>query len=134
VDPGLIAAAFGHGSDADILLEGSSVWEAFSPLAEGNEKTGRKSRTSARKGFEESEVGKLAGAVGYLSIEAFDSVDDGPQLSQKGLHCELIRVDDGAIGSQRALGVDRLETAFDGRGVADIVLAEEVGERFTRAR
>jgi hypothetical protein len=60
VDGGLVAAAFGDGGDAGVLLERGGIWEALTALAEGDEEAWGKGGASARQGAEESVVGQLS--------------------------------------------------------------------------
>ena len=67
VDPGLVAAAFGDGGDAGVLLERGGVWEALAALAEGHEQARGKGGASARQGAEESVVGQLGASLAISS-------------------------------------------------------------------
>jgi hypothetical protein len=49
VDGGLVAAAFGDGSDARVLLERGGVWEALAVLTEGNEEARCEGSAGARR-------------------------------------------------------------------------------------
>src|SRR5688572_7076872 len=77
MDGGLVAAAFGDGGNACVLLERGGVWEALAALAEGNEEAGSKGLASARQGAEEGIVGQLGGELGDLIVEAVDGSAGG---------------------------------------------------------
>jgi hypothetical protein len=61
VDGGLVAAAFGDGGDAGVLLDRGGVWEALAALAEGDEEERSEGGAGARQGAEEGIVGQLGG-------------------------------------------------------------------------
>jgi hypothetical protein len=57
VHPALLAAAFGHGGNAGVLLQFIRPVEALALLAEGREQARRQLGTGARQALEQGVVG-----------------------------------------------------------------------------
>ena len=69
MDPGLVAAAFGHRRNARILLELIGRGIAVALFAEGDEETRGKDGASAWEGVKQGEVGMALGALGNGLVE-----------------------------------------------------------------
>jgi hypothetical protein len=129
VDPALVAAALGDWGDADVLLEGSSVWEPFSALTESNQQARSECGPSTGERVEELEVGELGAERSDLGVEAFDCGVDGVELRDGGLDEQQERVDDGRVGGQWFFGLNGIDASGDGVLAPDVVSLEEGDER-----
>src|SRR5205814_525807 len=128
MDPVLVAAAFRDRRDADVPLEGASVGEAVSLLAEGGEEPRREDGARARKVVEESKVRKFGAARGDPVVESRDAGVERAELRQESGDDEEARLDDGSVGGQRLLGCDGVDAAVDDGGAANAVGVEEVDD------
>jgi hypothetical protein len=127
--PALVAAALGDWGDADVLLEGSSVWEPFSALTEGNQQARSECGPSTGERVEELKVGELGAERSDLGVEAFDCGVDGVELRDGGLDEQQERVDDGRVGGQWFFGLNGIDASGDGVLAPDVVSLEEGDER-----
>jgi hypothetical protein len=128
VDEGLVAAAFGDGGDAGVLLDRGGVWEALTALAEGDEEACSEGSTSARQGTEEGVVGQLGGEFGDLVVEAVDGGSGGAQLREEYLDEQAVGLNGSGVGGEWHLLPDGGDAVIDGGLIADIMRAEEGGE------
>ena len=63
MDPGLLAAAFGHWRDPGIFLEFGGGGIAFPLFAEGDEQPGGEDRSRPWEGLEQGEIGMVLRAL-----------------------------------------------------------------------
>ena len=92
VDPGLLAAAFGHRRDAGVFLEFLGRGIAFALFAKGDEEAGGKDSPGAGQGLKQREVGMALGALGDDCIEICNSLQGDAELGHEGLHQEGLGV------------------------------------------
>jgi hypothetical protein len=83
MNPALVAAAFGDGSDADASLDGGGVREALALLAEGSQQPRREDRARPRQSAEEAVVGQLLAQPGDRAVEALNGSRDGSELGKR---------------------------------------------------
>jgi hypothetical protein len=129
VDPALVAAALGDGSDADVLLQGRRVREALSSFTEGHQQTRSQSGTGTGERVEELVVGELGAERSDLCIEAFDGGVHSTELRDGGLDEQQQGCNDGGVGRQRLFGLNGREASRDGALAPYVVTSEEVDER-----
>ena len=129
VDGGLVAAAFGDGSDAGVLLERGGVWEALAALAKGDEEAWGERCSGAREGAKERVVGQSRSELADLVVEAVDGGAGGAELRKQDFDEQPVGLDGSScVGGQRQLFSDGRDAAIDGVLVADVVAPEEGGE------
>jgi hypothetical protein len=126
VDPGIVAAAFGHRRNAPILLKlvGRGVTVAL--FAEGDEEAGSQDGPSAWQGSQYGEVGMALGALCDGVVEGLDGVQGHTQLADECLHEEGIGGDDAFIGGQWGGALDGADAVVDDLDVAHVMGAEAV--------
>jgi len=125
VDPGIVAAAFGHRRKARVLLKlvGRGVTVAL--FAEGDEEAGSKDGPSSWQGSQEGEVGMALGALCDGVVEGLDRVQGHTQLGDEGLDEEGMGGDESFIGGQWGGALDGAEALVNDIGVAHVMGAEE---------
>ena len=125
MDPGLVAAAFGHRRKARILwtLVGRGVTVAL--FAAGDEEAGSKDGPSAWQGSQSGEVGMALGALGDGVGEGLDGVQGYTQLADECLHEEGLGGDEACIGGQWGGARDGADAVVDDLDVAPVMGTEE---------
>jgi hypothetical protein len=124
VDPGLLAAPFGHRCDARELLECSGGGIAFPWFAEGDEEAGSDDGASAWKGLEQGAVGMALGALRDGLVAVLDGVQGDPELADAGLHESRRGGDDALIGGQGGGSLDGVDALGHHVRGADVVRAK----------
>jgi hypothetical protein len=125
VDGGFVAAAFGDGGNAGVLLDGGGVWEALTALAEGDEEAWSEGCASAWQGAEEGVVGQLGGELADLVVEAVDGSAGGAELGEQDVDEQEVGLNGSGVGGQRQLLLDGADAAIDRGLISDVMRAEE---------
>jgi hypothetical protein len=124
VDPGIVAAAFGHRRHARILLQrvGRGVTVAW--FAEGDQEAGSQDGPSAWQGRQEGAVGRALGARCDGVVAGLDRVPGHTPLGAEGLDEEGLGGDEACIGGQGGGALEGAEALVDDLGVAHVMGAE----------
>lgn len=125
MDPGLLAAPFGHGRNTSILLQLIGRGVAVALFAEGDEETRSKDRASAWEGVKEREVRMALGALCDGFVELFDRVQGRSELGDESLGQERIGGDHTLIGGQWDGTLNGVDALVDDVRIAHMVVAEE---------
>ena len=80
VHPALVATALSDGGDADVLLQGGSVWESLASFAEGDQQARSEGGTAPGRESKGSSSGSLGEKRGDLCVEALDGGVHGTEL------------------------------------------------------
>ena len=101
VDPGLLAAPFGHRRDPGLFLEFGGGGIACALFAEGDEQPGGEDGARSWEGLEQGEIGRGLRALCNGGVEIGDGLQGDPELGDQGLHQERMGHDDACIGRER---------------------------------
>lgn len=116
------------GATPPYFLQGGGVTETLATLTEGRKQAWRERRASTGQCSEELVVRQrgreLRNSCVELSIPA-ETARSWEQCRNQQAH----GLGHSEVGVQRTLGADGLDAPLDGRGVAHVACAEEVGER-----
>jgi hypothetical protein len=120
-----VAAPFGNGGNASVLLqliggEGAIAW-----FAEGDEETRGKDGASAWERVKYREVGMALGAWCHGRVEILARLQGHAEVGDEGLDQAGIGGDDARIGSQRGGALDGVEAWGDHISVAHVRVAEK---------
>jgi hypothetical protein len=125
VDPGGVAAAFGHRGNPGVFGELIRRGVAVVWCAEGGEEAGRQDGASAWEGVKHGAVGRALGAVCHGFVKGVDGLPGDPELADQGLHPEDRGGDDTLIGRPGGGARDGRATLGHDVGVAPMMGAEE---------
>ncbi len=124
----LVAATFGDGRDAGVLLECGGVSETVALLSERREQPRGEDPASTGQILEEPEVGELLTATCDLLVQPCDAGRHSAKLGQERLDEKTGRLDDCGVGGQRPLGLDGIDAAVDDCRPTHAVRMEEVDD------
>jgi len=128
VDPGCVAAAFGHRRDPGVCLARIRSGVAVTWFAEGGKKSGGQDGASTWQGVKQGKVGMALGILRTGVVEGVDGWPGDAELAGKSLNQEGSGGDDALLGGQRGGALDGLEALVDNVGVAHMIGAEEALE------
>ena len=125
VDPGLVAAPFGHGRNARILLQLIGRGVAVALFAEGDEQPGGEDGPCSWEGLEQGEIGMALSALRDGGVAIGDGPHGDPELGDEGLHQERMGGNDAFISGEGGRRLDGLDTLCDDIGIAHVMRTEE---------
>ncbi len=129
MDPGFVAAPFGHRRHTRVRLQFISGAIAFTLFAERDEESGGKDRTSAWQSGKQGKIGMALGTLRDGVVEVGNRLEDAPKLGDEGLDQEGMGGDNPLIGRQRGGALDGLDACVDDVDVAHVMGAEEALQR-----
>jgi hypothetical protein len=86
VDPGLVAAAFGHRGNPGVCLERISCGVAVAWFADGGEEARSEDGASAWQGVKHGEIGMTLGVWRNGVVEGVDGLQGDAELADKSLN------------------------------------------------
>jgi hypothetical protein len=128
VDPGVVAAAFGHRRNPGVLLARSSGGVAFAWCADGGAEAGSQDGTSTWQGVKPGEGRRALGVWRHGVVEGVDGWQGDAELADQSLNQEGRGSDNARIGAPWGGALDGLEALVDAVGGAPRMGAAEALE------
>src|SRR5262245_17415966 len=125
MDPGLVAAAFGHGGEARVRLARLRRSVAVAWCADRDAEARGQAGTSAWEGAQQREGWMALGPRCNGIVGGLDRLQGHAQLGDEGLDQEDMGGDDALSGGQRGSARDGREACLDDVGIAHVVVAAE---------